>query len=90
MAAIKHTDGKSIRLYLESITNADTIYITDSGEQIKVDNVELVWEGSQYYLICNDYVTNEKTSTESLSAALKVRNLDDCLPMTITTATATE
>lgn len=76
---ISTSNGDSIRAYLEALENSNNF----SGVTITSDNtalgdgsnLKLVWEGSQYYLV------------EEKSDSIVVRNLDDCLPMTLTKAT---
>lgn len=94
--AIKVTgsNGQSIRDFLENLTEVDSITINGVTGPISDANAQLVWEGSQYYLVyqTTNSVTNEGTVTTTVTT--NVRNLDDCLPMTITkvstTSTSTE
>lgn len=78
---ISTSNGDSIRTYLEDLAKSNTF----SGVTIKKaegepdisdgSTLKLVWEGSQYYLV------------EENSDSIVVRNLDNCLPMTLTKAT---
>lgn len=78
---IEDSMGRTIRDYLQSWDEkAEKVTITVDGEEVEVDNIQLVWEGSEYYMVY------EETSTVGVT---KVRNLDNCLPITITPLTAT-
>lgn len=76
---ISASNGDSIRTYLENLENSNnfsSVTITsDNTALTDGSNLKLVWEGSQYYLV------------EEKSDSIIVRNLDDCLPMTLTKAT---
>ena len=72
---IEDSLGKSIRDYLQSWDEkAEKVIITVDGGEVEVDNIQLVWEGSEYYMVY------EEASTTGVT---KIRNLDNCLPITI-------
>ena len=75
VSIVKQSTGKSIREYLETLENVSTISFKYNGtDEITIDagSVQLVWEGSEYYLV---HITTDNKV---------VYNLDNCLPLTIT------
>ena len=84
---IKTNDGPTIRGYLDTLagpTDAPIEYaeiVIKNGSTTKTlttGSIQLVWEGSQYYLVHTD------------EDKVEVRNLDDCLPMEINKTTSAE
>lgn len=69
---VESSNGQTIREFLESVTNIESISLPKEETITGDSSIRLVWEGSEYYLV------------EENGTSITIRNLDTCLPMVIT------
>lgn len=75
--------AKTIRDYLGSLNDpTKTVTVVGDGN-IDLDNVDLTWDGQNYYILGTTTDAQGVTTT-------KVYKLDSILPLTITIASKTE
>lgn len=92
---VKDSGGQSIRNFLQLVNNIESISLPDGGAITNGSSIQLVWEGSEYYLVEEfTTITTEERDGKTYNVStprIKVRNLDACLPMVIElTGTKTE
>ena len=80
LMASNFTTAKTIRDFLATnLANADKIEITLDSDLTSVNNIDVIWDGSNYYL---SYSIGD-------NSAITIVDLDSVLPIVITPASAT-
>lgn len=84
--SVQDTSGASIRTYLQNFGESEINSMTlKDGSIASNSQISLVWEGSEYYLVEEQAEKEDGTPGDVI-----IRNLDSCLPITITRNPATE